>query len=325
MAKSIVGLFDQMQVAQEAVQELIDIGIARDNISLIANDAQGHGARALKVETDEESEEHPAAGAATGAVIGGLAGLLLGLGALAIPGIGPVLAAGPLVAALGGAGLGAVTGGVIGALTQAGVPERDANVFAEGLRRGGTLLLVYASEEQADSVSEVMNRHHPADINERATSWQKQDWNGFNENAEVFAFDNKPETYKARDPQSELDYGPGARTYLAGQSVANYDRGSADMSFYQNAPSDDFRMMESRFRESFEKQYARQPGARWEDYRDSYRYGFDMGHLPQFSNKDWTQVSGELKRSWEQMYPEQDWDHYEAAVHDGFEAGHVPH
>jgi uncharacterized protein (TIGR02271 family) len=108
-----------------------------------------------------------------GGVTGGVAGLLASLAGLAIPGIGPVLAAGPLVAALTGAGVGAVAGGLIGALTSAGVPEEHARYYEEGIRRGGTLVTVAASDSDADEVMDIMNRHNPVDIEERASQWRE--------------------------------------------------------------------------------------------------------------------------------------------------------
>jgi uncharacterized protein (TIGR02271 family) len=120
-----------------------------------------------------------AGGAATGAVVGGLGGLLLGLGALAIPGIGPIIAAGPIMSALVGAGVGAAVGGLVGALTEAGVPEEQAGYYAEGVRRGSTLVTVEVPDHRVDEVVRVMDRFHPIDINQRASNWRQEGWTGF--------------------------------------------------------------------------------------------------------------------------------------------------
>src|SRR5262245_5552234 len=133
MAKTVVGLFDTAAEAQSAVQDLVNSGFERNDISLIATDARGEYAREVGG-TGSSAGEGAAAGAVGGGVLGGVLGLLVGAGALAIPGIGPALAAGPLAAALGsagagalvGAGVGAATGGIIGALVGAGIPEEDA-------------------------------------------------------------------------------------------------------------------------------------------------------------------------------------------------------
>src|SRR5690606_38716981 len=105
-------------------------------------------------------------GAGIGAVLGGLGGLLVGLGALTIPGIGPVIAAGPLAAALtglAGAGAGAVaggvTGGLIGALTGLGVPEENAQYYAEGIRRGGVLVTARVADNRTSEAVDILNRY----------------------------------------------------------------------------------------------------------------------------------------------------------------------
>src|SRR5687767_2018173 len=112
--KTIVGLYDNLSDAHETVQDLVDAGIARDDISLIASDANNEYSPYL--ESGTEAEEGAVEGAVTGGVVGGLAGLLLGLGAFAIPGVGPIIGAGPLAAALTGAAIGAAGGGLLGAL-----------------------------------------------------------------------------------------------------------------------------------------------------------------------------------------------------------------
>ena len=119
MAKTVVGLFDRFEDAQNAAQELVDNGIKRNDISLVANDARGQFKNYRASDQSKPGDfktqdstggtqgaEGATAGAVGGGVLGGVVGLLAGIGALAIPGIGPVLAAGPLVAALGSAGAG---------------------------------------------------------------------------------------------------------------------------------------------------------------------------------------------------------------------------
>src|SRR4028119_1668657 len=143
MSKTVIGLFDNRAEAQSVVQELVGEGFRRDDISVMSKKLEGQddkqGEVVAYVEEDgEEQIKDMAKGAGTGAAIGGLAGLLVSLTALAIPGIGPVLAAGPLAAIIAGAGIGATAGGLISGLTRLGVPEDDANYYAEGVRRGRT-------------------------------------------------------------------------------------------------------------------------------------------------------------------------------------------
>ncbi len=100
----------------------------------------------------------------SGTVLGGGAGLLAGLGMLAIPGIGPVVAAGWLVATALGAGVGAASGGLLGSLIGAGVAETDAHTYAEGVRRGGTLVTVRAEGNQSAMVEAILAKHAAVDI-----------------------------------------------------------------------------------------------------------------------------------------------------------------
>src|SRR4028118_2249755 len=141
MAKTVIGLFDNRAEAQSVVQELLGENFRREDISVMSKKLEGQDRQGEHLEYVEEDGDEQikdmAKGAGTGAAIGGLAGLLVSLTALAIPGIGPVLAAGPLAAIIAGAGIGATAGGLISGLTRLGVPGDDANYYAEGGGRGG--------------------------------------------------------------------------------------------------------------------------------------------------------------------------------------------
>jgi hypothetical protein len=180
MAKTVIGLMDNIREAQHVVKDLIARGIERDDIGFMANEKHTVPDSAHLNESEGSRTASGAfAGAGTGAAVGGIAGLALSLAPLAIPGIGPILAAGPIAAALTGAGIGAVAGGLIGGLTNLGVPEDEAHYYAEGVRRGGILVTVAAdTEAQADQAAEVMRSHGAIDIDERATEWKKQGWKG---------------------------------------------------------------------------------------------------------------------------------------------------
>ena len=178
MSKTVIGLFNNMGEAQKVVRDLVASGIEREDIGFMANEKQ-----VTPVDADHAEGSDVAsgalAGAGTGAAIGGVAGLALALAPLAIPGIGPILAAGPIAAALTGAGIGAVAGGLIGGLTRLGVPEEHAHYYAEGVRRGGILVTVAADDQrEADAAVAILRRHGAADIDERATEWKKQGWRG---------------------------------------------------------------------------------------------------------------------------------------------------
>lgn len=186
MAKTIVGLYDDMVTAQQVLTELQKNGFRREDISLLANDAKGEYGQHMTTETTTvHSGKGMEQGATAGAMIGGIAGLLVGLGALAIPGVGPIIAAGPIMAALVGAGIGAATGGLIGALTDVGVPEQEAHYYAEGVRQGGTLVAVNSPDDKGQLATNVMNRFNPINVEERATQWRQNGWQGVDNQAKT--------------------------------------------------------------------------------------------------------------------------------------------
>jgi uncharacterized membrane protein len=155
MTRTVVGLFRDPDEAQVAVHDLVQAGFANADISIVTRKGEPGEEDPSTANVSAENTS----GTMKGAAIGGLAGALLGVAALAIPGIGPVLAAGPIAAALTGAGVGAATGGIFGALSDMGVPEHEAHYLAEGIRRGGTLVVVHATPDNSDRAQSVLDRH----------------------------------------------------------------------------------------------------------------------------------------------------------------------
>lgn len=121
--------------------------------------------------------------------MGGVTGLLMGLAALAIPGIGPVIAAGTLATVLAGsaagavvgAAAGAVTGGVVAALVDLGIPEDEANFYAEGVKRGGVLVTVQTDEARASTAESILRRSNALEVNTHSESWRAKGWERFDE------------------------------------------------------------------------------------------------------------------------------------------------
>ncbi len=190
-SKTVVGVFNNIADAQNVVRDLENVGFLREDISIVANQ-QLHGA-----DQTTTSGDLPAGGtsdvatdAGIGAALGGVGGLLLGFAGLAVPGIGPVLAIGPIVAALSGAGIGAVAGGIIGALTESGVPEAEALHYAESVRRGDVLVTVRtASENSAEQARGIMDSSGAVDVEQRAGEWRQRGWNGYEPGAEPLSAD----------------------------------------------------------------------------------------------------------------------------------------
>jgi uncharacterized membrane protein len=176
--KTVVGTYDNIQTAYAVANDLISAGYSRNDISVVASDANNEYAPYTEANTVDSTDD-VAKGAGIGAAIGGLGGLLVGLGALAIPGVGPVIAAGPLLAALTGAGVGAVTGGIVGALVDLGIPDEEAHIYSEGLRRGHVLVIAQVPDASANAVTGIMERSGLVDIKRQADSWRASGWKSF--------------------------------------------------------------------------------------------------------------------------------------------------
>ena len=176
--KTITALFDAYADAENAVMQLKNSGIAEDDISLISRDSDR-----LVDHADHTTSEGVGVGSGLGIVAGGTGGLLAGLGLLAIPGIGPVVAAGWLASTLAGAAAGAVvggaTGGVIGALTGSDITEDDAHVYAESVRRGGTLVTARVHDDRVIEAQSLLDQTGRINISERRRTYSEGGWSEF--------------------------------------------------------------------------------------------------------------------------------------------------
>lgn len=157
--QKIVGVFATEQDASNAIQELKTLGYVESDISVIGKNKDDLDY--IQAETGTKAPEGVASGAATGGVVGGVTGLLAGLGALAIPGIGPIIAAGPIVATLTGAAVGAGAGGLVGGLIGLGISEEDAEEYNTAVDNGRILVLVEADNvEQEGQIYFIFRKHH---------------------------------------------------------------------------------------------------------------------------------------------------------------------
>src|SRR5256714_12401042 len=154
MSKSVFGIATTQGQAERIVQQLQGQGFATSEISVLMPDTAG--TRDIGHVKASKAPEGATTGAATGGVTGGVLGLLAGVGALAIPGLGPFIAAGPIMAALSGAAVGAATGGVVGGLIGLGIPEIEAKRYDEKLRKRNYLIAVHAEEsEEGDRAKDI--------------------------------------------------------------------------------------------------------------------------------------------------------------------------
>ncbi len=264
MNKTVVGYFDQYAHAQNAVRALVDTGFSRSDISLVASDPTGEYAKSsVATSTDPDSTSYTAAGAGTGAILGGIGGLLVGIGALTLPGIGPVIAAGPLATTLLGAGVGAAAGGLIGILMDVGIPENEAHYYAEGLRRGGAVVTVSTQDEMMiDRATNIFERNGAADIDRRADEWRQSGWTGYDPNI------------SSRVPTTPLN-----------QNLGNTDFGK----FEDYAPD---------FRTNFTTRYGNR-GHTYDRYEPAYRYGYTLACDKRYAGKDWSAIEANVRRDWE--------------------------
>src|ERR1700712_4102071 len=179
MTVTISRLYDNYSDARAAVQGLEGAGVPHSDISIVANNSDNWFSADKKVDRDRDGVDDRAEGAGTGAGIGaglgGAAGLLAGLGLLAIPGLGPVVAAGWLAATAVGAAAGAAAGGLVGALTEAGVSKDEAPVYAEGVRRGGTLVSARVPDADRTRLEATLNQS-AVNLRDRSAAWQKGGW-----------------------------------------------------------------------------------------------------------------------------------------------------
>lgn len=164
---AVFGLFKERGVLETAIDGLRAAGFRENDISALLPDVQA--TKDLAHEKHTKAPEGAAIGAASGGAIGGTLGLLLGIGALAIPGLGPFIAAGPIMATLAGAGVGGAVGSLTGALIGMGIPEYEAKRYENWLHKGGALLSVHADDRDwAKKAKDVLDRYGATDIDTRS-------------------------------------------------------------------------------------------------------------------------------------------------------------
>ena len=166
---AVYGIYPNRPMVEKAVEELKNAGFRNTDISVLF--PESGGTKEFAVEKETKAPEGAATGAGTGAVIGGALGWLTGIGLLAIPGLGPFIAAGPIMAALAGVGAGGVVGGIAGALIGMGIPEYEANRYEGRIKKGGILLSVHADDRDwKDKGKDILKRTGAEDIGYKGES-----------------------------------------------------------------------------------------------------------------------------------------------------------
>jgi len=160
---AVFGIYPTVTQAESAVDALVRAGFSNNDISVLMPDNQS--TKEFAHEKNTKAPEGTTTGVAAGGTIGGTLGLLAGLGALAIPGVGPFIAAGPIMGALAGIGVGGAVGGLVGALVGMGIPEYEAKRYEGRVKNGGVLLSVHCdTSEEIARAKDVLKRSGPADI-----------------------------------------------------------------------------------------------------------------------------------------------------------------
>jgi hypothetical protein len=290
---TVIGTYKDITEAQRVVTALREAGYTNEQISLVASNTDEryrewvrdhNGVDVNVVDEDVSGGE----GAIVGGIEGGVIGMALGLGALAIPGIGPIVAMGPLLGGLIGAGVGAVTGGITAALIDLGVPEDDIDAYAEATRRGYVLVIASnLNDAQMDKVEDVMNLYDVVDIDERSDYWRSEGWTSYD-----------PET----DPYTLTEY-ERERNALS------------DNSFYD----DDFNTYHDDFHTHYTTHYAN-TNFTFDDYKPGYHYGYTLATNPRYrSYSTWAELEPEARREWNTQYQDSAWENFKDSVRYGWE------
>ena len=162
MKRSVFGILRSRHDAETAVDKLKAAGVDNKDVSVLFPDKAG--TREFEHEHETKAPEGAAAGGTTGFVIGGVLGWLAGIGSLAIPGLGPFIAAGPIMAALSGAAVGTAIGGIAGALIGMGIPEHEAKHYESKVREGNILISVHVEDGNVDEAKRVLKEANAEDL-----------------------------------------------------------------------------------------------------------------------------------------------------------------
>jgi hypothetical protein len=194
MTKTLTRIYDDYASAEATVRALKDAGLGDSHIGIVASNADGWhkpggGDVDPKHDKDRDGKDDRAEGAAAGggigAIAGGAAGVAAGLGLIAIPGIGPVVAAGWLAALAAGAVGGGVAGGLIGALVESGTSKENAELYAEAVRRGGAIVTAKVPDDEQSKYAAIMDKL-AFDVTARESAWRSAGWNGYDPSAPAY-------------------------------------------------------------------------------------------------------------------------------------------
>ena len=280
---TVVGLFGDRERARDAIVALKDAGFAAEDISLLMPDRGA--AQDLATDTGTHADDGAATGAVAGGLLGGVGGWLVGVGALAIPGLGPFIAAGALAAALGGAAVGAGLGGIAGALVGMGIPEDEARDYEQEVRSGQTLVAVRAETRWLDEADRILRHFGARAVTRSRRAISDGDVGG--------PLDDEPLQRGVRD-RNEV-----GRPMFASTTTSQTDWAD-QVPHYRVA-------------------WQRSSAISWGEIEPYYRYLHDKRRQSESRDRGWDEVQPELRREWESRYPDRPWDRAADALRDAWE------
>lgn len=289
MATNVAGLFDSAESAHMAVSRLIADGIPTTDISAILTDPKGVIHREVVDKSGDLASAGAVSGAASGLIVGGLIGLLIGATTIAAPPVGLVIA-GPLAGFVTGATFGMAGGGLIGGLIGLGIPEEEAHVYLESVRRGSTLVTVNVTDANRILVEQVLAMSGAVDIAERSALYRSS---GFT------TFDPKAPAYV---PDATIPSSPSAL-------IPTFAPAASEIGEEMYIPDD-------LFMEDYWSNFA-PTGVLFNEVRPAYRFGYDLATRPEFRSQDWDSVVNDALRLWEASHPGT-WEQYRGAIHTGW-------
>lgn len=304
MANSVVGLFDTYEHAHFVVRQLLAEGFPASQISVVATDPSGTIRRERVDETGNMAGEGAVSGAASGMLIGGLIGLLVGATIIAPP-VGFVVA-GPLAGLLAGAGIGMVSGGLLGALIGLGIPEEEAHIYAESVRRGGILVSVHATGVDVVRVQQLFANSGAVDVSQRAALYRAHGFTSYDPNAEVLTAE------EIAADRARLGIVPSVIPTAIPNSVVVEDQIIGTPPVAQDGYLEHFNATHAGGSYTFE------------NILPAYQFGHDVARRAEFRGLDWTVIEPQVRLLWERANPTTTWDHFRDAVYFGWTRGLVP-
>jgi hypothetical protein len=198
-------------------------------------------------------------------------------------------------------------------LIDMGVPEDTAQYYAEGIRRGSTLVTVRTDDATTDRAVDIMNRHDPVDTNERVGQWRATGWTGFDPNAQPY---RREGTETEITQQAHEDVNAGMNTGMSGQPSQTYRGEETSADVVSGRSYADFSTYDTSFRNHFASSFG--SGYTYEQYQPAYRYGYDLATDPRFRGRDWSEIEPEAIHYWDERNPGT-WDRVKMAVRHAWE------